>query len=158
MTSRIDVTVAAVIERSGQFLLVEERVGGNLVFNQPAGHLEGGESIVDAAIRETLEETGYTFFPDRLIGVHVWPCEEAGKTYLRVCLAGSARAPDGPVTLDDGIVATHWLSRNQLLSQERALRSPLVMRAVDEYLAGAHHSLDCLQYLPASLGKQYRTG
>jgi 8-oxo-dGTP pyrophosphatase MutT (NUDIX family) len=158
MSSSIDVTVAAVIERAGQFLVVEERVGGRAVFNQPAGHLEVGESIIDAAIRETFEETGYRFYPDRLIGVHVWPCDAAGKTYLRICLAGSARAPDGPVDLDDGIIATHWLTRNQLLSQKCTLRSPLVMRAVDEYLDGACHSLDCLQYLPATLDKQVRTG
>ena len=147
MAPGIDVTVAAVIERDGRFLLVEERAGGHLVLNQPAGHLEHGESLLAAVTRETLEETGHHFTPSHVVGFYLWYSEEAETSYLRVAFCGSAQAPAGPATRDEGIVAVHWLSRAQILSRERHLRSPMVVRCLDDYLAGRRYALDCLTYL-----------
>jgi 8-oxo-dGTP pyrophosphatase MutT (NUDIX family) len=149
MTRGIDVTVAAIIERDGRFLVVEERSGGRLVLNQPAGHLEQGESLLAAVARETLEETGHRFEPDYVVGVYLWRSEEADTTYLRVAFCGAVE-PSADVhaaSLDDGIVAVHWLSRAQLLRRGHELRSPMVLRCLDDYLAGQRYPLDCLSYL-----------
>jgi 8-oxo-dGTP pyrophosphatase MutT (NUDIX family) len=146
MAHDIDVTVAAVIERDGHFLLVEEKCAGRLVLNQPAGHLEHGESLLAAVTREALEETGYRFIPTDVVGFYLWRAE-SGTTFLRVAFCGTAEAPAGPVTLDEGIVAVHWLPRDQILKRRAQLRSPTVLRCLDDYLAGRRHSLDCLVYL-----------
>jgi 8-oxo-dGTP pyrophosphatase MutT (NUDIX family) len=150
MTQGIDVTVAAVIEREGRFLFVEELAGGKTVLNQPAGHLEPGESLIDAVVRETLEETGHRFEPTELVGIYLWQAE-SGTTFLRATFCGSHSAPSGPTRLDEGILATHWLTRAQLLGRERELRSPMVLRCLDDYLAGARHSLATLTHIEASL-------
>jgi 8-oxo-dGTP pyrophosphatase MutT (NUDIX family) len=144
MQSWLDITVAAIVERDGRFLMVEERVGTDLVFNQPAGHLERGESLLEAAIRETREETGYAFTPEYLVGIYTWLREADEQSFMRVCLAGRADPPSLPVELDVGIVAAHWLTRDELLAPGRQLRSPLVLRCIDDFLAAARHSLDCL--------------
>ena len=136
MDPKIDVTVAAVVPDGDRYLLVEERVGGQLVFNQPAGHLEPNESLTSAIIRETREETGFLFEPEFIIGIYLWHSEAADRSFLRVTFAGSATAPERDVELDDGIVGVHWLSRNQLLSPERRLRSPMVLRCIDDYERG----------------------
>jgi 8-oxo-dGTP pyrophosphatase MutT (NUDIX family) len=146
MAPDIRVTVAAIIESDRRFLLVEERVDGRLVLNQPAGHLDPGESLPAAAARETLEETGYRFAPSHLVGVYHWQTA-AGTTYVRFTFCGAHTAPTGPVRLDEGIVAVHWLTRAQLLARERDLRSPMVLRGIDDYLAGARHSLDVVRHL-----------
>ena len=159
MAQDIDVTVAAIIERDGRFLLVEERVSGKLVLNQPAGHLEQGESLVTAVQREALEETGFRFTPTDVVGFYLWRSEAAGTTYLRIAFCGTAEPPAGPVELDDGIVGAHWLSRNQILSRSRELRSPMVLRCPDDYLAGHRYTLDSLTYLaPEALAKQQIAG
>ena len=147
MASDIHVTAASVIERDGRFLLVEEHADGRVVLNQPAGHLDPGESLPEAASRETLEETGYTFVPSHLVGVYHWQIE-SGTTYVRFTFGGEATAPTGPVQLDHGIVAVHWLTRPQMLAREHELRSPIVLRCVDDYLAGKRYSLDLVRYLP----------
>jgi 8-oxo-dGTP pyrophosphatase MutT (NUDIX family) len=147
MAQDIDVTVAAVVEREGRFLLVEERVAGNLVLNQPAGHLEQRESLLAAVARETFEETGYRFTPTALVGFYLWRSEAAGTTYFRVAFCGTAEPPVGPVSLDEGIVGALWLSRNQILSRSAQLRSPMVLRCLDDYLAGHRYPLDCLSYV-----------
>jgi 8-oxo-dGTP pyrophosphatase MutT (NUDIX family) len=149
MTRGIDVTVAAIIERDGRFLMVEERSRDKLVLNQPAGHLEQGESLIAAAARETLEETGHRFDPEHVVGFYLWRSDEADTTYLRIAFCGSV-APSADVaaaSLDDGIVAVHWLSRTQLLRRSHQLRSPMVLRCLDDYLAGQRYPLDCLSYL-----------
>jgi 8-oxo-dGTP pyrophosphatase MutT (NUDIX family) len=157
MTPGIDVTVAAVIERDGRFLLVEERVGGRLVLNQPAGHLEHGESLLAAVTREAFEETGYCFSPSHVVGFYLWRAEETGTTYLRVAFCGSAEPPATPPTLDEGIVGVHWLSRAQILSRATGLRSPMVLRCFDDYTAGRRFSLDCLTYVDAGALIESRT-
>ncbi len=150
MTPGIDVTVAAVIERDGRFLLVEERVGGRLVLNQPAGHLEHGESLLAAVSREAFEETGHRFSPTHVVGFYLWRAEETGTTYLRVAFCGTAEPPATPPTLDEGIVGVHWLSRAQILSRATGLRSPMVLRCCDDYAAGRRFSLDCLTHLESA--------
>ena len=142
MSPPIDVTVAAVIEQNGRFLVVEELVGGQRVFNQPAGHLECGESLSDAAVREVFEETGFRFLPRALLGVFLWQGTE--RSFLRVAFIGDAEAPRGPAELDEGIIATHWMTRADLDGRSANLRSPMVMRCIDRYLAGQSHPLDAL--------------
>lgn len=147
MNHRIDVTVAAVIEQQGRFLLVEELVNGRRVFNQPAGHLEAGESLVEAVIRETREETGYEFRPSGLLGVYLWEHPDKRRSYLRVAFSGPASAPTGEPRLDDGIIGVHWLSPQELFQREPQLRSPMVTRCVAAYRAGIGYPLDALIHL-----------
>lgn len=154
MHAPIDVTVAAVVVRDDQFLVVEEQAGGKLVFNQPAGHLEASESLLDAVVRETLEETGFHFTPLALVGIYLWRCDEAERSFLRVTFHGTAREPQHPPELDTGIVAVHWLTRSQLLHPARRLRSPMVIRAIDDYRAGQRFPLDCLAHLDTELSAQ----
>jgi 8-oxo-dGTP pyrophosphatase MutT (NUDIX family) len=135
-------TVAAVIERDGRFLLVEEISDGRRVLNQPAGHLDPGESLVEACVRETLEETAYAFEPTSLVGIYRWHYAPADNTFLRFAFAGSVGNVDASRTLDTEIVATHWLSREDLAARPEMHRSPLVMRCVDDYLAGRRFPLD----------------
>lgn len=126
-------TVAAVIENEGRFLFVEERDGGGpRVLNQPAGHVEEGEGLVDAVIREAREETGLAFTPESLVGVYALRAAN-GKDYLRVCFHGVVE--DGEARPQDAdILACHWLTREELAS--RPLRSGLVARCLDDYLEG----------------------
>ena len=151
MSQRIDVTVAAVIEHDDRFLLVEETVAGQLVLNQPAGHVEAGESLAAAAVRETLEETGYRFTPREVVGIYLWKSEESGITFLRVAFCGTAIPPASTPRLDDGIVAVHWLSRSQLLSRGAQLRSPMVLRCIEDFHSGARFPLTCLTHLDGPL-------
>ena len=141
------VTVAAVIEREGRFLVVEESVEGRLVFNQPAGHVEAGESLLEAVSRETLEESGRTFTPEALIGVYSWTNPGNDITYLRFAFTGNVSERDATRKLDEGIIDTLWMSRDELLAQSTKLRSPMVMRAIDDYLAGRRFHLDLLHFL-----------
>lgn len=135
----IDVTVAAIVERGQRFLMIEEHASGQIVFNQPAGHLEPGESLLDAVVRETREETGLEFTPQQLLGIYLWRTERQRKTFLRVAFCGSAEDPTTKPELDPVIVATHWLTRAEI--GEQALRSPLVLRCLDDYRAGVRFPL-----------------
>jgi 8-oxo-dGTP pyrophosphatase MutT (NUDIX family) len=148
MTWKPELTVAAVVAERGRFLIVEERVERQLVFNQPAGHVEDGESLLDAVVRETLEETASSFVPDSLVGIYLWKNPRSDRSYLRVAFTGSLTGHDPTRPLDTGIVRTHWFSRAQLLGHSARLRSPLVMRCVDDWLAGARFPLALLQQLP----------
>jgi 8-oxo-dGTP pyrophosphatase MutT (NUDIX family) len=138
------VTVAAVAERDGQFLMVQERVDGQSVLNQPAGHLEDNESLLDAVVRETFEETAWHFAPERITGIYRWREPVARRTWLRVCFAGTLLEHDPGAALDEGIEQAIWLPREALLRQPQQLRSPLVMRCIDDYLAGACYPLQLL--------------
>jgi 8-oxo-dGTP pyrophosphatase MutT (NUDIX family) len=150
MALGIDVTVAAIIEHDGRFLFVEEIAGGQVVLNQPAGHVELEESLLAAVIREAREETGFKFEPTGVVGIYLWRNEETDATFLRTAFCGVGQPPSGMPTLDDGILGVHWLTRTQLLRRERELRSPMVLRCVDDYLAGARYPLDCLTHLTAA--------
>ena len=141
MVWKPNVTVAAIVEQAGRFLLVEERVRECLVLNQPAGHLERGESLEQAVIRETLEETAYTFSPAGLVGVYRWPHPERDLTYLRFAFYGSVEGPDPERSLDDGIVQTLWLSPDELAAQAHRHRSPQVSLSIHHYLQGQRFPL-----------------
>lgn len=143
MVWKPDVTVAAVIERSGRFLVVEERIRGRLVLNQPAGHLEDGEALIDAVVRETLEETAWQFTPESLLGVYQWRSPR-GHTTLRFAFTGSVQGHDAQRPLDPPIVATHWFAREEIARRAARLRTPLVLRCVEDYLAGRRLPLDAL--------------
>ena len=142
-----DVTVAAICEQDGRFLLVEEmsKSSGKIVFNQPAGHLEDGETIEQAVVRETLEETCCHFTPRALIGLYKIRTENH-KTYLRYTFCGELSEPDSSVKLDPDILRTHWLSLEQIQSRND-LRSPLVQTCINDYLAGIRHPLSLIREL-----------
>lgn len=141
------VTVASLVEREGRFLVVEERPeAGGLVINQPAGHVEFGETLLEAVVRETFEETGWRFTPEFLVGVYLWAHPSGSVCYLRVCIGGSVHGHDPDSPLDDGIERALWLGREEL-AQSGRLRSPLVLRVVDDYLAGERYPLGALKSL-----------
>jgi len=147
MTWKPDVTVAAVVERGGRYLMVEERAGGRLVFNQPAGHLESGESLLEAVVRETLEETTWGFEPQFLLGIYMWAPPGRKRSFLRVAFGGAVLERDADRSLDRGIVRADWYTREQLLARSARLRSPLVMRCIDDHIAGCRHALDVLNHV-----------
>lgn len=136
-------TVSAVIERDGEFLLVEERDRGQRVFNQPAGHLEDGESLLQAVVREVREETGYAFEPRGFTGLYRWSPPHRALTFMRLNFVGSVGEQPLSDTLDVDIVATHWLRPEAL--EELPLRSPLVQRCIEDYLQRPHYPLDALK-------------
>lgn len=138
------VTVAAVIEQNGRFLLVQERESGRTVLNQPAGHLEDGESLIAAVIRETLEETGWHFQPDAIIGLYRWRHPAKGVTYLRVTFAGAGLSHEADRPLDEAIEDTLWMSVGEIRGLPEMLRSPLVLKSIEDYLAGARYPLSVL--------------
>jgi 8-oxo-dGTP pyrophosphatase MutT (NUDIX family) len=143
-----DVTVAAIVQREGRFLMVEERIAGRLVLNQPAGHLEDAETLVEAAVRETREETAWRLHPEALVGVYLWRNPDNGRSFLRFAFCGSVDDHRPGQPLDSGIQRALWVSRAQLLAQPGRLRSPLVMRCLDDYLLGRRQPLETV----ASLG------
>jgi len=136
------VTVAAIVEHQGKFLMIEEVAEGKAVFNQPAGHLEDGEDLITAVIRETLEETARHFIPAAITGIYQWTSPRDGNTFLRICFNGHCDEPDPGRALDQGIIRALWLSRDELL--DLPLRSPLVLRGIDDYLAGKRFPLELL--------------
>ena len=139
------ITVATVVEERGRFLLVEEMAEGRAVFNQPAGHLEANESLTEAALRETLEETGWEVELTAVVGIYLYTAPSNGVTYQRVCFAGKAlrKIPDSP--LDEGIIGPRWLTRDELASQPQRWRSDLVLRCIDDYLQGERFPLSLIR-------------
>ena len=142
-----EITVAAITETDGRFLVVEERINQRLVFNQPAGHVEVGESLVTAVIREVREETAWRFEPESLIGVYLWRSPESGVTTMRFAFSGAVDDHQATQPLDHGIVGTHWLSRADLREREDRLRSPLVLRCIEDYLNGRRQPLASVGHL-----------
>ena len=139
--------MAAVVERDGRFLLVEEETVDGIRLNQPAGHLDPGESLLAAAARETLEETAFAFTPTQLIGVYLWratPLAGEAVTYLRFAFCGELGAHDPGRALDDGILRALWLTRDEIAARAAQHRSPLVQRCVDDYLSGVRYPLELL--------------
>ncbi len=146
MNARPRITVAAVIERGGQFLLIEEEDDGRIVFNQPAGHLELHESLVAACRREVLEESAWHFEPRALVGIYLWskPEPRSGIAYLRFTFCGELGGHEPQRKLDAGIVRAVWLSRDEIRATQKRHRSPLVLRCVEDYVAGRRYPLDAL--------------
>jgi NADH pyrophosphatase NudC (nudix superfamily) len=142
-----EITVAAIAETEGRFLVVEERINQRLVFNQPAGHVEHGESLLTAVAREVREETAWRFEATALIGVYLWCSPESGVTTMRFAFSGTVDDHQAAQPLDHGIIGTHWLSRADLQEREKRLRSPLVMRCIEDYLDGKRQSLVCVGHL-----------
>lgn len=154
-----DLTVAAVVEREGRFLMVEEYAHGEIVFNQPSGHLEQGEGPEQAVVREMLEETARGFAPQELVGMYQWYHPENGRHYLRIAFAGHCTARDPARQLDEVIVRTHWMSRDEIAACAGRLRSPMVLRCIDDYLDGvrlAPGELAALRPLPENLERVSR--
>lgn len=136
-----NVTVAAVIERDGRFLLVEEETDEGIRYNQPAGHLECNEALLDAVRREALEETGHAFVPEALVGIYSWRRPEKDVTYLRFAYAGAVTGFDPARPLDAGILAARWMTLAEVRACADRHRSPLVLRCIEDWLAGCRYPL-----------------
>ena len=143
----IQLTVAAIVERHGRFLLVEESVGGCEVINQPAGHVEADEALRDAVSREMLEETAWQFTPAAITGVYLWTHPENGERFLRVVFCGSCHGHDSSRELDTGIIRTLWLTEQELESRANDLRSPMVQRSIADYREGVRFPVNMFQQL-----------
>lgn len=135
-----DLTVAAVVERDGQYLLVEERAMGRRVFSQPGGHIESGETPEQAVVRETLEETGCTVECRELIGVYLWIHPQTRQQFLRIVYTAEFLDCDESLPLDDGILARRWMTLQDLEDRQPVLRSPAVLRCVRDYISGQRQS------------------
>jgi 8-oxo-dGTP pyrophosphatase MutT (NUDIX family) len=141
------VTVACVVADGDRYLMVEEEVNGRLAYNQPAGHLDDKESLISAAVRETLEETGWTVELEHLIGVHQWRSTEHGDGVVRFSFAARALSHDPNRPLDEGIARALWLTRDEIAVLGERLRSPLVLMSIDAWLAGQRYPLGMLHSL-----------
>ena len=135
-TVRPAITVATIVERDGRFLLVEEETRSGLRLNQPAGHVEAGESIVSAAARETLEEAAWRVDPTALVGVYQWGSPDNGTTFVRFTFAAAPLAHEPARRLDTGIVRVLWLNYEDIAARQDVHRTPLVLRCLDDYRAG----------------------
>lgn len=147
MPLKLDLTVAAIAEDSGRFLFVQERAARRVVLNQPAGHVEPGESLVEAVVRETREETGREFRPVALTGLYLWQAN-AGRTVLRIAFAGIVGERAAGSQLDRAILRNLWLDRGELAVRADEHRSPLVQLCVDDYLRGARYPLEMIAQVP----------
>lgn len=136
-----NVTVAAVIERDGRFLLVEEETPEGLCFNQPAGHLEEGESLLEATVREALEETAHHFVPEFLVGIYQWTRPQGDITYLRFAYGGRLSGEDVGRRLDEGIARALWMTLEEVRATAARHRSPLILQCIEDWIAGQRHPL-----------------
>jgi phosphatase NudJ len=147
-----NVTVAAVIERDGRFLLVEEETSDGLMLNNPAGHLDPGESPEEGCVREVLEETAHAFRPTALLGIYLARSRRAATghdtTYLRMAFRGDLGPREAGRPLDTGIVRTLWLTPEEIRASFRRHRSPLVLRCIEDHLAGITHPLSLIHTDP----------
>lgn len=139
------VTVATVVEDQGRFLLVEEHAEGRVVLNQPAGHLEADETLIQAALRETLEETGWEVELTGVTGIYLYTAPTNGVTYQRVCFAARPLRHRPDLPLDHGIIGPRWLTRDELDECQGQWRSALVARCIDDYLAGGSYPLSLIR-------------
>lgn len=146
MVWKPNVTVAAVIERDGKFLLVEEETAHGVLFNQPAGHWEPNETLAAGAIREALEESAYEFEPQHLVGIYRWHSHDSNVTYLRFAFCGRILAHHSERKLDDGIIRAVWMSPDEIRATRTRHRSPLILRCVEDYLAGKRYPLDLVTH------------
>ncbi len=140
-------TVAAIAEQDGRYLLVEELINGSLVFNQPAGHLEQGESLIEAVKREVIEETAWEFEPESLVGVYLYPNpHQSDITYLRFCFYGQCIKEHKGQALDEGIVRAVWLTEDEIDQKRERMRSPLVTRCIKDFINGNRYPLDLIHH------------
>ena len=135
-----DLTVSALVEHEGRYLLVEESAMGQRVFNQPGGHIEAGESPEQAVVRETLEETGCTVSCGELVGVYLWIHPQTRQQFLRIIYAATYVDCDENAKLDDGIYGRHWMTVADIENRKHSLRSPVVLRCVHDYVQGKRQS------------------
>ena len=143
----VHVTVAAVVERDGRYLVVEEQAGDRTVLNQPAGHWEPAESLLQAVLRETLEETGWDIEPAALVGIYEFTPPVLGHGFLRFAYASRALRHHPERRLDEGIVAAHWLTLAELRQSQARHRSPMVLRCIEDAVAGRRLPLDAVAHL-----------
>lgn len=142
--------VATVVEREGRFLIVEENIGGQRVLNQPAGHYEAGETLEQAAVRETLEESGWLVRPTAVLGIYEWHSPFLPFPFVRVTYVAEPLSFDAERELDQGIERAIWLTAEELFAQEARLRGPAVRRCIEDYLAGQRYPLSLVQPLVAN--------
>ena len=140
-------TVAAIVEDNGKFLLVEEITDRGNRFNQPAGHLEDNETLIEAVMRETLEETAYTFKPISLLGIYHWKHEHNDTTYLRFAYIGNVSNHQPNLALDEGIIRAVWMSLDEMRSKAALMRSPQVLTCIEDYLDGKQFPLSVITHL-----------
>lgn len=140
-------TVAAIVEQDGKFLLVEEETDRGNRFNQPAGHLEDNESLLEAVIRETLEETAYRFEPTALLGIYHWKHEHNDTTYLRFAYIGDVSQHQPQLKLDDGIIRAVWMTPDEIRAKADLMRSPQVLICIEDYLHGRRYPLSVVTHL-----------
>jgi 8-oxo-dGTP pyrophosphatase MutT (NUDIX family) len=140
-------TVAAIVENNGKFLLVEEETDRGNRFNQPAGHLEDNESLIEAVIRETLEETAYAFNPEALLGIYHWKHEHNDTTYLRFAYIGSVSNHHPEMVLDEGIIRAVWMTVDEIRSNAKLMRSSQVITCIEDYLNGQKFPLSVVTHL-----------
>ena len=145
MSSQPHTTVATVIEREGKFLLVREKSDGLIVYNQPAGHLENNETLLEAAIRETLEETSWHIELIDFLGVYQYTSPVNGICYVRHCFVGKVLEQQADYALDEDIIDAVWLTLEEIRERVDELRSPLVLQVVKDYLAGTRFPLSILR-------------
>jgi 8-oxo-dGTP pyrophosphatase MutT (NUDIX family) len=143
-----ELTVAAIVQRDSRFLMVEELVHGQPVINQPAGHVEPGESLPEAVMREAIEETAWRFEPEAISGIYLWQHPEKNRSFLRVTFCGSCYDHDPSRELDTGIIRTLWLGQAELTDRSQRLRSPMVMRSIADFLEGNRLPCNSVQNLP----------
>ena len=140
------ITVAAVAHCEGRFLFIEEIIRGERVITQPTGRWETDETLLETAVRETFEESGHRFTPQQVGGVYFWQHPVRSTPVLRINFIGEAHLVDAPVTLDAGIERYVWLTRDELLASPIPQRNPMVLRTVDDFLAGKRYPLDLIQH------------
>ena len=144
---RPHVTVATVVPQNGRFLLVEEEIRGRIVLNQPAGHLDPDEPLQAAAVRETLEETGWEVELDCLLCVQQWRNAESGRQFVRFTFGGAPVRHHAERALDHGIVRALWLTRDEFAAEASRLRSPMVLASIDDWIAGHRIPLDAIRWM-----------
>ncbi|MFK8020056.1 MAG: NUDIX hydrolase [Pseudomonadales bacterium] len=148
-TNNVHLTVATVVERAGRFLMVRETDKGREVINQPAGHWEIGETLAEAALRETLEETAWTVELTAFLGLFL-STNSSGESYCRVAFSATPLNHHPNLALDPDIIQAEWLSREELLAEHDKMRSQLVIHTLDEYLSGRHFDLSAVAAIPLS--------